>query len=304
MTSKKLSKIMAILCTVLAWMIFYLPVNADTGPKPSVRVNFENMDDELCYGTLLSKTSSTGPHSVWDGDENHIYNYYIIDSDIWRAFAEYEDADGYYFLQIGWKVSETKEIAWTYYPPSNFKILLYYPESGTFAVSRIYEKYAFDSYYTVDMDGVSIGSVDYDDEQHTDERIEAYRSYDYTLETLSLIARIVITVVVEIGIAWFFGFRKKELLLLLVGVNVATQIVLNLFLNVINYNAGQQAFLENYILFEVLVFAIEAVVYCVYIKRISEQPKRNWFYVVYALVANILSFGAGIVVAHILPGIF
>ena len=29
--------------------------SADTGSKASVRINFENMGDELCYGTLLSK---------------------------------------------------------------------------------------------------------------------------------------------------------------------------------------------------------------------------------------------------------
>lgn len=40
---------------------------ADLGPKPSVVINFENMSDELCYGTLLSQQPSTGPSSVWDG---------------------------------------------------------------------------------------------------------------------------------------------------------------------------------------------------------------------------------------------
>ena len=132
--------------------------SADTGSEASVRINFENMGDELCYGTLLSKNPSTGPNSAWDGDEDHIYNE-LIDLDIWRAFVEYEDADGYYFLQIGWKVNEKKELAWTYYPPDNFKILLYYPETNKYVVSGICERYAFDTYYTVDMAGVDIGSA-------------------------------------------------------------------------------------------------------------------------------------------------
>ena len=34
---------------------------ADTGPKPSVRVRFRNMGEELCYGTLISEKPSTGP---------------------------------------------------------------------------------------------------------------------------------------------------------------------------------------------------------------------------------------------------
>lgn len=44
------------------------------GPKPSVQITFENMDDEICYGTLLSKTKSTGPSSVWNGEYEHIPN--------------------------------------------------------------------------------------------------------------------------------------------------------------------------------------------------------------------------------------
>ena len=151
------------LCVVTVLFVFALPAYADMGPKPSVRVNFENMGEELCYGTLLSKNKSTGPSSAWDGNEEHIYNY-DLDIEIWRKFVEYKDSDGYYFLQEGWKVSETKQIAWTYYPPQSFKILLYFPEYDTFAVSGIYERYAFDTYYTVDMDGFEIGSVEIDEE--------------------------------------------------------------------------------------------------------------------------------------------
>ena len=81
---------------------------------------------------------------------------------------------------------KAKELAWTYYPPGDFKILLYYPETETFVSSGIYARYAFDTYYTVDMDGVDIGSVEYNDDLSTNERIEAYRSYNYRQEMLAL----------------------------------------------------------------------------------------------------------------------
>lgn len=292
MKNKLLCLLLSVVCVVF---LFPLAVSADTGPKPSVHVTFENLGAELCYGTLLSQTDSTGPFSVWDGDENHIYNVYNLDDEIWRAFVEYEDTDGFYYLQTGWKVSETSEIAWTYYPPNSFKILLYYPETDTFIVSGIYEKYAFDSYYTVDMNGVNIDTV---------VRLEAHRSYDYSLEILSLIARIVLTILLEIGIAFLFGFRARKQLLLIAGVNIVTQIVLNVLLNAINYSSGQQAFWNNYILFELVVFAIEAILYCLLLKKISDQPEINSFYIVYALVANAASFGVGILIAKLIPGIF
>ena len=146
----------------LIFAVTALPItaNADMGPKPSVRIQFKNMGDDLCYGTLLSKEACTGPARVWDGTSRN-EQLYDLDRDIWKAFVDYKDPDGYYFLQRGWTVSETGEIAWTYYPPGNFKILLYYPETKTFVSSGIYERYAFDTYYTVDMEGVRIGSVEY-----------------------------------------------------------------------------------------------------------------------------------------------
>lgn len=312
MKHKKRNHILAaFLCAILVISVFPITASADTGPKASVNIIFENMGDELCYGTLLSKKQSTGPSSVWDGtdeyarhNENENYSYEAFDYAIWKAFVEYEDADGYYFLQEGWVVSESKSIEWTYYPPSSFKILLYYPETETFVVSGIYERYAFDTYYTVDMDGVNIGSVEYDDELSTDERIEAYRSYNYRQELLSLVARIVITILIEMAVALLFGFRSKKQLLLLIGVNTVTQILLNVLLNVINYNSGQLAFVVFYVLFEIIVFVLEAVVYCVWMKKLSQQPKKNWFYVLYALVANVVSFTTGLLIAQWLPGIF
>ncbi|MGM9651044.1 MAG: hypothetical protein ACI3VX_03780 [Faecousia sp.] len=308
MKHRTLTQIIAmLLCALFAISAFPITASADTGPKPSVRIYFENMSDELCYGTLLSKTESTGPASAWNGDaadarhnENEAYSYAVFDYETWKAFAEYEDTDGYSFLQEGWVVSETKKIEWTYYPPDSFKILLYYPQTQSFVVSGIYERYAFDTYYTVDMDGVNIGSVAYDGEQP----IEAYRSYPYTQEILSLIARIVITILMEMGIALLFGFRRKKQLLLLIGVNAATQIFLNVLLNGINYNAGPLAFVGFYILLELVVFVLEAIAYRIWMKKLSAQPRKNWVYVLYALVANGVSFGAGMLLARWLPGIF
>ena len=290
---------------------FFLPakVKADMGPKASVHIQFENMSDEVCYGTLLSKEESTGPASVWSGweddarvKEKYPFSYYFK-RDIWEAFVNYEDPDGYYFLQEGWTVSETKEIAWMYYPPSSFKILLYYPETNTFVSSGIYERYAFDTYYTVDMQGIQMNSVDYNDNLSTDERIEAYRSYDYRQEMLTLSIRIILTILIEMVVAICFGFRTKKQLLVLTLVNILTQVLLNVALNMIQYNAGPMAVKLFYVLLEAVVFGIEAVFYCTVLKKISVK-KNNGFYILYSFVANMISFVAGLFLYSILPGIF
>ena len=155
-----------------------------------------------------------------------------------------------------------------------------------------------------DMDGVDIGSVEYNDDLSTNERIEAYRSYNYRQEMLALGARIVLTILIEMLVALLFGFRQKKQLLILAVVNIITQIILNVLLNVINYNSGPLAFTFFYVLFELIVFALEAVLYCTILKRLSEKKKEDAYYILYSFVANLISFGAGLFLAAKLPGMF
>lgn len=313
MKNIKLARIITtLMCAIMVMMIFPITASADTGPKPSVRIAFENLGDEECWGTLLSRKPSTGPSSAWDGNEedarhnenpNGQYDWQDFGYDVWKAFVDYDEKDDFYFLQEAWKINETKELDWTYYPPNEFKILLYFPETGEYAVSGVYERYAFDSYFTVNMDGAKL-SVDYNEELSSDDRLNAYKSYNYGVEIGSLVARIIITIVIEMAIALIFGYREKKQFLLLAGVNSGTQIILNVLLNIINYNSGEMAFVVFYVLFELVVFVIEAILFYHLLNKISIKQKPKWLAVVYALVANVVSFGAGMLIAEWLPGIF
>lgn len=299
---KKWSSI-SFLCIIAAFILFPITAKADIGPKPSVNIIFENMGDEPCYGTLLSESPSTGPASVWDssawdGDESTIYTY-GLDLDVWKAFAAYQDPDGYYFLQLAWQCDETKSFSWGYYPPDPFKILLYYPETDTFLVSGIYERYAFDSYFSVDMNDLEPGSAG-----SQGAVLIAEKSYDYTWELLSLVCRIVITILLEAGIAFLFGFRQKRLLALITGVNLITQVILNVMLNVIHYDRGDLAFILSYVPYEIVVFIIEAILYGALFNRVSKTPIPAWKPVLYALAANVVSFIGGFLIALWVPGIF
>ena len=296
------------ICVLLLAMLLPVTASADSGPKPSVQVDFENMEGVLCYGTLLGAPELiASPHSIWDGTEED-GNYQgaayttgnVLPYDIWKHFAEYEDTDGYCFWQQGWTVSETQEIYWGHYPPQNFKILLYFPDTDTFAVSESYETYAFDSYYTVDMADIDPAALEYGEEV-----LSVRRSYDYGGEILGLLARILLTVAIEIAIAvWAFGFREKKQLRVLITVNCATQILLNVLLNVTDYLSGPVFFVVNYVFLETLVFVIEAVVYCIWLRKVSGVPRKKRVYVGYAWVANTVSFVAGMLLAWLLPGIF
>ena len=287
-----LRKVLSLLICLI--LVLNLPVTAkaDIGPKPSVRITFTGIKGETYYGTLLSERRSTGPATAWNGYEEYRDWKPENEKPIWEKFIAYEDTDGYYFLQEWWDCSETNQLNWTYYPPTPFKILLYFPETDSFYVSDIYERYAFDSYFSVDLS------------EYATSPITARQSYDYTWEVISLVARIVLTIALELAIALLFGYREKKALGFLAIVNVITQVVLNVALNIINYRSGSMGFTFAFICMEILVFAIEAITYKAVLHRYSEKEKVNRRGVTYALVANTASFAIGLWLAHLIPGIF
>ena len=314
-----------------------MKASADTGPKPSVRVTFENMGDELCYGTLLSKTPSTGPARAWDGTENGKYIYEGADEAVWRAFTEFKDEDGFYFLQWFWRADENKALNWTYYPPQTFKILLYYPDratksgaadnsaggatrdsettaaSGAFCVSDVLKRYAFHSYYFVDMRNVQSETIG------TIAKISVTQGYDYSAESLGFFVRFIITLGVETLLALAFGLRTKRAFLTVLAANGATQILLNLLLNVqLHFNNVYGVF-PLYFFAELFVFVAEAALYCFILGKrknggengsadenggkaaIVYSKKRL---ILYAFTANLISFCIGLPLAILLPAVF
>lgn len=279
-------------CAFILTMMVPNTAKADVGPKPSVVIDFKGLDGITYYATLLSDEKSTGPFSALN-DSNHTYAHYQEgdkDYNIFLKFAEYHDADGFYFLQFFKNCTESNQFSWTYHPPQVFKILLYFPETDEFIVSDdIYEHYAFDSYFTAEI---------------SDKSITAEKSYKYTNEILSLIVRIVLTIIAELGIALKFGFRERKQFRFIIFVNVITQIALNLELNIINYRSGELAFIAFYVLLEFMVFFIEALLYTWYLMKNSQKEIPFWKPSLYALTANAVSFVLGLVLAVYIPGIF
>lgn len=294
-------KLFKILC-VTAILFIFLPSFAygDIGPKPSVLINFQGLEGEAYYVTLLSESSSTGPYSAvgrFEGDSR--YEEGQEDYEIWNKFVNYDDKDGYYFLQYFRDCTETSEFKWTYYPPQKFKILMYFPEYDSFAVSDVYERYAFDSYYKVDGRNIKLSHLS------TFEGIEAVKNYDFTAEIISLIARIVGTIAIEVTVALIFGYRRKNQLRIILITNIATQTILNILLNTVNYYHGGLAFLLSYILAEIIVFIIEAAVYSTLLtKNTSGKSSKKAHAIIYALIANLISFYLGFQIAKLIPGIF
>ena len=276
-------------------MLLTVTASADVGPKPSIRVTFENVGDAPCYATLLSEDDANGPWQVWSEGRAA----YGESEDAWRAFAKYEDKDGYYFLQEYWCISEDNVLEWTYYPPNPFKILLYYPETDTYAASSIHGTYALDSHYIVDLGDIDPAALEYGEEV-----IFARQSYRYGSELAALLGRILLTIGIELVIALMFGFREKKQLSLLIPVNLVTQILLNVLLNLFDCIAGLQAFKIGYLILEAAVFLIEAAAYCKWMPKYSTVPREKRVYTAYALIANAASFLLGMAISVWIPALF
>ncbi|NLO96974.1 MAG: hypothetical protein GX091_02670, partial [Peptococcaceae bacterium] len=224
-----------------------------------------------------------------EGDEDYV---------IFLKFSEYRDVDGYYFLQYFQNCSQTHRFSWTYYPPQKFKILLYFPEKDRFVVSNEhFERYAFDSYFTANVFAP-------DPSFQGEFEVKVVKSYNYTYEMLSLLTRIILTIVLELAIALMFGFWERKQLRLIALVNVVTQIALNLTLSIIDYQLGLMAFLIFFVLLEIAVLVAEAVIYTLYLQKISKKEIPSWKPALYALTANAVSFALGLGLAYWIPGIF
>ncbi|MBP3702069.1 MAG: hypothetical protein J6I64_09275 [Lachnospiraceae bacterium] len=308
-----------LLCTMLLFSMLPSTALADIGPKPSVEIQFTGAEEGVTYyATLLSYHESTGPASAWDGNP---LSSQEADA-IWKAFVDYEDSDGYYFLQEYWNCTGKDRFRWGYYPPTPFKVLCYFPETDTYAVSGIYERYAFDTYYTVDLSAMKeAGSAGGEGQQVP--VLQAKKNYDYTWELISLAARIVITILLEMGLALLFGYRHKKQLRFLAVVNIITQIILNVLLNVFNYRNGHWSFVFFYVLLELLVILMEAILYALVLPKMSRTitkatieaaepgkkvsvPKtiQKRHAILYAAIANVASFAIGLLIARLIPGIF
>jgi len=283
-------------------MVMILPpikTKADVGPKPVIDVTFENMGNELCYGTLLSNSKFSYDYmdTVWNGEEVP-YEVGSMDYKVWKAFVEYEDEDDYYFLQEFWLCSETKEIKWISGPPYSFKILLYYPEKDIFVTSGIYQYYEMHSYYTVDMAGIDISS-----DNEARQLLVLEEMHEETHDVFEFIFRIVLTILIELGLALLFGFRGKKAIVIITTVNLITQIILNLLILKCSDKWGV-IFLFYYICFELAVFVIEAVLYSILLPRKRNKMLHVLKCISYSFIANAFSFIGGTILLYAMLQIF
>jgi hypothetical protein len=116
------------------------------------------------------------------------------------------------------------------------------------------------------------------------------------LRSVALVSlRVVLTLLIEGLIFYLFGFRKKRSWLIFLIINLVTQGVLNIMLN-INYHPLTSYVIFNLIVWEFFVFVIELVAFLVLVRE-----HRWWRKALFVIVVNLLSLIAGGFLISVLP---
>ena len=279
-----------------------MPVSADVGPKPSVVVALEGLEGRTCWGTLLSQQEGTGPYGRFYEEEA------AEDPEEDRALRallplERMDSEGFHLLNFVKDCSDG-EFSWTYYPPHTYKIALWFPEEDALAVSGVYHRYAFDSYYRLDLSGVELmpgGIVEF-------EAARLQRDYPYGASLLALAGRVALTLGAELLLALAFGLRTRQALKWVAVVNLATQLGLNLALELFTYCngalEGMMAILALpvYLAAEAVVTLVELRIYRR--KLLGERGASGRRITAYTWTANLCSLLAGVLLSFRLPALF
>lgn len=287
-----------LLCLLIPTLFLSVTAQADMGPKPAVHITFKNAPDTVYFATLLSSKHTNGPDAAYDGTNPCYPEEYM---EIWQAFVDYQDiADRFYFLQNFWKCGSGNKDAfsWTYMAPNEFKILCYFPTTDSFAISDVHTRYAYDTYYDVDLSDWQSGKI-----------LPTDREYALMKESIFLVIRIVLTILAELGVAVLFDCDDKVFRRIIIPTNIATQLFLNIALNYDTYRALILNYWGSYSKHNLLFFMLEGVVFlieaAVYYFRFPSRPgKKDIRTTSYAFWANLCSYGVGYALAGILPALF
>lgn len=273
---------------IILMLLVFIPntSNADMGPKPSVNIKVNNLKEKQeVYITLLSKEESTGPFSK--DTELESYEEHLKDG--FEKFKSIEDKDGYYFLGNLDLLKGDGTYSWSYYPPQDFKIALYFPEQNLVLISKPYSRYAFNSNFNLNYKDMDLK----DEVYYFDNEIRITKYRNINKEIYSFLLRLVLTIIIEYLVALAMFRPTKYQTKLIIKTNVFTQVLLNLAISLILYFYGFIAFFIIFIPLEIAVFIIEGVIYKKRLNQNLPENKKPAMPMLYAFIANLISAGAG-----------
>ena len=277
----------SLMLTLVMLCAMSLPVYADMGPKPDLVIDFSGIH-EPCVVTVLSTVKSYGPNQPmqiawmpwWDEQAPE------IDKEIDQKFIDEtkllnEDrTEQLYFWGV---LAQNSPYVFGYYPPETFYVLVYFPETDSFLLSE--ESYTRTVFHTELAITVENGKLLFNARQPLYGIMKNWKDND------AVVLRLLVTVITEIVIGMFFMKYTQKSMLTVIGVNVITQILLNIVIWLRYYVLSNSVSTYFPVLAgaEVLIFLIEGFIYSKLISR--EELSRPYLY---ALIANAFTCWLGV----------
>lgn len=278
---KSKTKLLICILIILIPIALYVPVEVKAIGQSAgeIYIQFKGMDDELCYGTLLSVVDyESACFGSYDGPK-----YNLDEKEIWQAFMDYQDPDGYYFVEFYAQCNETKRLDWTYDAPLKFKILLYYPESNRFLSSGIYEQNSYENHYIVDLTDMGQNIENY--------VLKAEELHEYGSEIVDLLIKIVLFLIIGFGIAFMFAFSGRKTICFIMLENVLIKLITYVILGCFAHFHGIQiGYLLVYGAITLILTVAEPILFCICLPRISEGKTKKWKCILYPILKNIILF--------------
>lgn len=250
-----------------------------------MQITITNLEKADYMTGLCMKTMYYGPHESYEPGRE-MYNNDNIE-DLAYIYSVVTIPEGWYLSDIVNTYLDTTEIVIKsgYMWPSDFLLIILNKTNNTYFISEETKTYAFHSYFECDMQNYVEGSV------ILNKQITLEENYKYGKEIGEFFLRLAVTLGIELLLALAFKFTKKSFLIIAIT-NVVTQIGLNVSLNLIAHFSGKNPiFAIIYMFIEVAIMAIEATIFAIFCKRKNSEAKLP--VILYAIAANILSFGLG-----------
>lgn len=251
-------------------------VYADMGPKPRIYVTFENLGDRTVYASFFALEG--GPSPVSYGD------WGIVPDEIKQRFVDYSKNEEARFVDDIWVInSEKTTMKCGYMPPSKYKLVVYIPDENIMLESDYYTRNRFEEKYSVDIAGGN------------EKLVLEHVAYDWQSNVFPVLMRVVLTVIIELIIAFLFKIKGKKSVSVIAITNVATQLFLNISLLLEIYLIGGGFFIIFlYLLIEIVIFIVESIVYSIALKKTNDPPVEVFKAILYAFIANLATFLTGI----------
>ena len=251
-------------------------LNHFNGHYQTTTIEFKNIEG-TCYGTLLSDKTVSG---TWSSTQELDL---AVSEEVLSFFREFEDEDRFFFLNYLQDVSEGK-MYWPIYPPEEFKVLLYYPDSGEYAISGKMERYALNSTFSAVVE---------------DGNVILKRNYDYPRLIGITLLRIVILSTVSFLVTWIYSQRDKHVLKPFFISELVFQILLNLGISAYSFRYGfsMMEYIAVFWILYIIFFLIQGYLYSKKTNMIGMPYMCSFF-------SNVAAYGVGLILLDLYPALY